>query len=75
MFFQAEFGSLHKAWEQLPVCPHHGLPKWLQIQIFYNGLNSSTKNMLHASSKGILMKKSHEATHKLIDEMASLIAI
>lgn len=40
----------------LRVCPHHGLPRWLQIQIFYNGLNSSTKSMVDASSGSILLK-------------------
>ncbi|KAA3469847.1 Retrovirus-related Pol polyprotein from transposon opus [Gossypium australe] len=37
--------SLYEAWEHfksmLRKCPHHGLQAWLQIQIFYNGVDMS----------------------------------
>lgn len=39
------------------ICTHHGLPEWLKMRIFYDKLNSNTKNMVDASSRGILMKK------------------
>lgn len=73
LFFQADFESLHSAWEHykelLRVCPQHSLTDWLQILIFYNELNSKTKNMVDASSKGILMKKSLEEACELIEDM------
>ena len=41
-FAQFEMESLYEAWERykdlLRKCPHHGLPVWLQVQTFYNGL-------------------------------------
>ena len=75
LFCQAENEGLHEAWERykelLRLCPHHGLPEWLQIQMFYNGLTSSNKNMVDASAGGSLMKKSPVEAQELIEEMAS----
>ena len=57
LFCQAENEGLHEAWERykelLRLCPHHGLPEWLQIQMFYNGLTSSNKNMVDASAEEV----------------------
>ncbi|KAK9225233.1 hypothetical protein WN943_010274 [Citrus x changshan-huyou] len=45
--------SLYEAWERykdlLRKCPHHGLPVWLQVQTFYNGLGSNTRIMIDAA--------------------------
>ena len=45
-FKQNDFESLYEAWERykdlIRRCPQHGLPDWLQIQMFYNGLNGQT---------------------------------
>ena len=45
-FKQNDFESLYEAWERykdlIRRCPQHGLPNWLQIQMFYNGLNGQT---------------------------------
>jgi len=53
-FMQQETKSLHEAWERykelLRKCPHHALPNWLQVQIFYNGLTPSFKVILDATS-------------------------
>ena len=41
-FMQGNEESLYEAWERytelLRKCPHHGLPFWIQVQTFYNGL-------------------------------------
>ncbi|KAF7821995.1 uncharacterized protein G2W53_027450 [Senna tora] len=46
--------SLYEAWERfkdlLRKCPHHGLPKWLQVQTFYNGLSSEIKTSIDAAA-------------------------
>jgi len=46
-FVQIDLEILYDAWERykdlLRMCPYHGLPLWLQVQTFYNGLNPSTK--------------------------------
>ena len=39
-FYQYENESLYEAWERfkehLRKCPHHSLPKWMLVQLFYN---------------------------------------
>ena len=52
-------------------CPHHGVPNWLPIQTFYNGLEWSVKISVDAAAGGALMGKSIEATKALLEEMAS----
>ena len=41
-FFQRDGESLYEAWERFKdlqrQCPHHGVPDWLLVQTFYNGL-------------------------------------
>ena len=51
--------------------PHHGLPIWLQVQIFYNGLNPSLRQMIDAASKDTLNSKMLEATQELNEDMAT----
>lgn len=56
--------SLHESWERykdlMRKCPHHGLPTWLQLQTFYNGLLNSTKVIKNAMACGALMGKTHD---------------
>ena len=55
-FHQLEDESLCDAWERfkelLSRCPHHGIPCCIQLETFYNGLNSSTRLMVDASANG-----------------------
>ncbi|XP_017974466.1 PREDICTED: uncharacterized protein LOC108661548 [Theobroma cacao] len=61
-FTQFDGESLYEAWERfkelLRRCPHHGLPDWLQVQTFYNGLIGSIKTIIDAIVGGALMKRS-----------------
>ena len=61
-FAQLEGESFYEAWDQykelLHKCPHHSLPKWMQVHHFYNGLNGTTRTLLDASVGGELMSKS-----------------
>lgn len=45
-FFQADTAFMYEQWERykelLRKCPQHGLPNWIQVQNFYNGLNQKT---------------------------------
>src|SRR5262249_53362872 len=67
--------SLYEAWERykelLRRCPHHGLPTWLQVQTFYNGLIYGHKAMIDAAVGGTLNNKTPDAAYALIDEMAT----
>lgn len=74
-FVQYDMESLYEAWERykdlLRRCPHHGLPIWLQVQTFYNGLSATTRTMIDAAAGGTLMGKTLEEAYELLDEMAS----
>ncbi|KAF7810615.1 uncharacterized protein G2W53_037358 [Senna tora] len=67
--------SLYEAWERfkelLRKCPHHGLPKWLQVQTFYNGLSSEIRTSIDATAGGALMSKPIDAAYTLLETMSS----
>ena len=66
---------MYDTWEQykdlLRCCPHHGLPVWLQVQTFYNGLNLTTKQMIDVGAGGSLSNKTPTQAHNLMEEMAA----
>ncbi|KAL5570177.1 hypothetical protein UlMin_026752 [Ulmus minor] len=74
-FFQQDQESLYEAWERykdlLRKCPHHGLPLWMQVQTFYNGLLPNTQTMVDAASGGAMFNKTPEEGYELIEVMAS----
>lgn len=59
-FSQQDFESLYEAWERfkdlLRKCPHHEILKWLQVQTFYNGLFSTTRTSIDATTGEALMR-------------------
>ena len=50
--------------------PHHGMPNWLLIQTFYNGLERLVKFSIDAATEGALMGKSIDTAKVLLEEMA-----
>ncbi|KAL5574105.1 hypothetical protein UlMin_023702 [Ulmus minor] len=74
-FFQQDQESLYEAWERfkdfLRKCPHHGLPPWMQVQTFYNGLLPNTQSMVDAASGGAFFNKTPKDGYELIEVMAS----
>ncbi|XP_022860306.1 uncharacterized protein LOC111380876 [Olea europaea var. sylvestris] len=74
-FKQLDFEPFYEAWERfkdlLRRCPQHGFQKWMQIEIFYNGLNGQTRTMVDAAAGGILMAKTAEAAYALLDDIAT----
>ncbi|XP_038976409.1 uncharacterized protein LOC113461320 [Phoenix dactylifera] len=74
-FAQFDGESLYEAWERFKdlqrKCPHHGLPDWLIVQTFYNGLTHSVRITIDAAAGGTLMSKSTEEAYELLEEMAS----
>ena len=49
---------------------HHGLPTWLQVQPFYNGLDQITRQMIDIVIRGTLNIETPEATMELFEEIA-----
>ncbi|CAN6585778.1 unnamed protein product [Malus baccata var. baccata] len=74
-FAQKPNESFHEAWERYnemyTKCSHAGFDSNLQMNIFYNGLNATTKSQVNASAGGSLMSKSARETFELFDMMAS----
>jgi len=66
---------LYEAWEHykdlLRKCPNHELPKWVQVQTFYNGSLPNTQEMIDAASGGSLNNKTLEEAEELIETLAS----
>ena len=66
---------MHEAWERykelLRKCPHLGLPRWMQIQNFYMGLDSTTQTMIDVSVGGALMKKNENEAYELLEDMVN----
>ncbi|KAH9671394.1 hypothetical protein KPL70_017357 [Citrus sinensis] len=74
-FHQIEDESLYEAWERfkelLRRCPHHGIPCCIQLEIFYNGLNPSTRLMVDASANGALLSKSYTEAYEILERIAN----
>ncbi|KAK5785574.1 hypothetical protein PVK06_040170 [Gossypium arboreum] len=73
-FVQMDLETLYDAWERykdlLRRCPHHGLPLWLQVQTFHNGLNPLTWLMADATAGGTINNKTLEDAYEFIEEMS-----
>ena len=74
-FVQQDSETLYEAWERykdlLRKCPHHEIPKWLQVQTFYNGLSGLMRTTVDAAAGGALMAKGEDQAWDLIEEMAN----
>ena len=74
-FVQRNDESLYEAWERYKElqrkCPHHGLPNWLIVQTFYNGLIYAVRITIDAAAGGALMSKSTEEAYDLLEKMAT----
>ncbi|XP_048491553.1 uncharacterized protein LOC125492860 [Beta vulgaris subsp. vulgaris] len=74
-FEQDDDESLYEAWRRFlrlqRQCPHHGIPEWMLIQTFYNGLTHEFRIYIDAASGGSLMTKNPTEAKELIEKMAA----
>ncbi|XP_061366894.1 uncharacterized protein LOC133310023 [Gastrolobium bilobum] len=72
-FKQFQDESFYEAWEKfkdlLRKCPNHGIPEWIQMETFYNGLNGPTKGMVDASSGGAILEKTYTEAYAILERM------
>ncbi|XP_021745344.1 uncharacterized protein LOC110711273 [Chenopodium quinoa] len=72
-FKQLPRENLYEAWERYKdyqrECPHHGIPTYQVIQIFYGGLSSQGRSSLDAGAGGPIMNKTEEEVVDVIDDV------
>ncbi|XP_073017923.1 uncharacterized protein [Primulina eburnea] len=72
-FRQTDFEQLYEAWERykdlLRKCPNHGFEDWVQIELFYNGLNGQTRRTVDVAAGGTIFAKSPEQAYDLLEQM------
>ena len=54
----------------LKKCPHHGIPEWKQVEIFYDGVSAATRSTLDAAANGELDAKTLEECIELIEKLS-----
>ncbi|KAK8562494.1 hypothetical protein V6N12_010572 [Hibiscus sabdariffa] len=74
-FRQADDVSMYECWDRykglLRKCTNHGFQDWIQVVMFYNGVNAPTRMMLDASAIGTLLDKSPEEAFEILDKIAN----
>ncbi|GJW07868.1 hypothetical protein Tco_1570291 [Tanacetum coccineum] len=74
MFQQHHRESLSEAWTRfkdlLKKLPHHGIDLWLQVQIFYDHVNSVTRRTIDQSAGGKLRDLNAEESWALLEDLA-----
>ena len=73
-FRQGGQEKLYGAWdrfkEMLRKFPHHGYELSAQVQIFYNGLNFSTRTLVDAAYGGSITMKTAREANLMFEELA-----
>ena len=54
----------------LVQCPHHGIEKWRQCQILYDGLDYSTETLLESMCQGGFLQKHENEGWDLYENLA-----
>ena len=57
----------------LAQCPHHGIEKWRQCQIFYEGLDYQTKMLFETMCQGEFLMKDEDQGWDLYEALAEKI--
>ena len=74
-FTQLSGKSLYEAWERYKDMqrqfPHHGVPQWLLIQTFYQGLTELMRITIDATTQGSFMSKTPEDAYNILETIAS----
>ena len=67
--------SISEAWERLQeyilACPHHGMDEWLVLQIFYNGLTTTSRANIDAAAEGAFLDLTIAKSNALVEKMVS----
>ena len=73
-FSQSMNDTFYDAWERMKgytrQCPHHGVPDYELVQIFYEGLGDNDRYLLDAASGGNFLMKYADDALELIETVA-----
>ncbi|GJW23657.1 hypothetical protein Tco_0034279 [Tanacetum coccineum] len=74
MFQQHHGESLSEAWTRfkdlLQKVPHHGIDLWLQVQIFYDHVNTIRRQTIDPSAGGMLRDQNAKESWALLEDLA-----
>ncbi|GKC69539.1 zinc finger, CCHC-type containing protein [Tanacetum coccineum] len=74
MFQQHHGESLSESWTRLKdllqKVPHHGIDRWLQVQIFYNHVNPVTRRTIDQSAGGKLRDRNAQESWALLEDLS-----
>ncbi|GJV04365.1 zinc finger, CCHC-type containing protein [Tanacetum coccineum] len=74
MFQQHQGESISEAWthfkDLLPKVPHHGIDRWLQIQLFYDHVSFHLKYNINHATGGKLHDKNTDESWEIIENLA-----
>jgi hypothetical protein len=51
-------------------CPPHGYKKWRLVQIFYQGLTQSSRNMIESMNGGPFLSLTGEEAYRTLDQLS-----
>ncbi|BFG25124.1 hypothetical protein CerSpe_113980 [Prunus speciosa] len=74
-FSQHDGEPFNECWERfkgtLMQCPHHGLPLYLQMQNFYDGLTETCQSTVNNAAGGALKKKNAQESYDIFEMLGS----
>ncbi|CAL8168488.1 unnamed protein product [Prunus armeniaca] len=74
-FKQDDGEPFNECWERfkglLLQCPHHGLPLYLQMQFFYDGLTQTCQSTVDNAAGGALKKKNAQQSYNIYEKLGS----
>ncbi|KAI3767334.1 hypothetical protein L2E82_17429 [Cichorium intybus] len=73
--FQQKPGeAFHEAFDRLKEllrsCPHHEVPKWQLVKIFFEGINETHQVMINASSSGTFMWQEPNDAWRFLEQLS-----
>ncbi|KAI3739098.1 hypothetical protein L2E82_29490 [Cichorium intybus] len=66
--------AFHEAFDRLKEllrsCPHHEVPKWQLVKLFFEGVNETHQVMINASSSGTFMWQEPEDAWRCLEQLS-----
>ncbi|KAI3691391.1 hypothetical protein L2E82_49750 [Cichorium intybus] len=74
--FQQKPGeAFHEAWdclkELMRSSPHHDIPKWQLVKVFFEGASETNQAMINASSSGTIMMQDPEEAWQFLEQLSN----